>query len=1173
MSRFLDTLDSRVLILDGAMGTSLQNYDLPLSDYNGLENCSEILCITRPDVVMAIHESYLEVGCDAVETNSFGGTRLVLAEFGLEDQAYELNKLAAELARQSCDKYATPERPRFVVGSMGPGTKLPSLLHVHWDELFAAYAEQARGLLDGGADVLLVETCQDILQTRCALAAIESVQAERPDADRVAVMAQVTMETTGTMLVGTEIGAALAVLDRLPCDVIGLNCATGPQEMAGHIAYLARHCKKRVSVLPNAGLPQLIDGHTHYPLTPDELANWHERFVSEDGVQVIGGCCGTTPAHLKAVCDRLWGKTPAVREPELEAQVTSLYSPVALHQDADVFAIGERTNANGSRRFKRLLDEENWDGIVRMGKNQAKHGSHAIDVCTAYVGRDEVADMSEVLKRFNTDVPAPIVLDSTELNVLEEGLKLVGGRAIINSINLEDGEERLDKVCRLARIHGSAVIALTIDEEGMAKTAERKLEVAKRLYDLAVNRHGLHPADILFDPLTFTICTGNEDDRKLGVETLDGIRLIREHLPECGILLGLSNISFGVNPAARHVLNSVYLHHAREAGLSAAILHMTKIMPLFKVDDREREVCEDLIFDRRREGYDPLQEMLALFADAKTAKKERPKPKTVEERLKARIIDGDRVDIEVDLAEAMKTYEPLHIINELLLDGMRVVGELFGAGQMQLPFVLQSAETMKAAVAWLEPHMEKIDGQEKGSIVLATVRGDVHDIGKNLVDIILSNNGYKVHNIGIKQPLDQILKVWRETGADAIGMSGLLVKSTVIMKENLEDMRRQGLDVPVVLGGAALTKRFVEADCSEAYGFDVTYAKDAFSGLYFMDQMAKRKASGEAMVTPYAAATEGTPAAVEAGGAEPDAGADLPELSAEEAKGRVTGAAGRPLPETPFDGRSVEAVEPPKAPFYGSRVVEKVAVDALVPFINENVLYKFQWGFARKGLSTDEWKEQLATVARPIFHDLVKTCIEEDILRPQAVYGYFPCNSDGDEVVVYHPEQHDEVVARLPFPRMDKAPNSCIADYFQPIGSGVKDVIGFTCVTMGEHASEVTNQWFEAHRYRDYLYLHGLSVEMTEALAEFIHRQMRAEMGISGDDAREIKDLFHVKYRGCRYSFGYPACPEMAPQRDLLRLLGAERIGVNMDEDDQLHPEQSTSALVVHHPAARYFKV
>jgi 5-methyltetrahydrofolate--homocysteine methyltransferase len=845
---FLERLRQRVLLCDGGTGTLIQaeTWDLE-KDFLGLENCSEVLNLTRPDFVAGVHRAYFEAGADCVETNTFGANKVVLAEFGLADRTYETALRATEIARQVADGFSTPEWPRYVLGSVGPGTKLASLGHTDYDTLEDSYAEQARGMLDGGIDCFLLETNQDLLTIKAAVNGCKLARRERGRED-VPIFVQVTIEATGAMLVGSDIAAAAVAIDALDVDGMGLNCATGPAEMAEHVKWLAEHWRHNISVMPNAGLPMLVDGKTEYPLVPAELADWHRRFVEEDGVNLVGGCCGTTPDHIRAVramLDARPDKAPRPRQPEWEPSVSSLYSAYALRQENAVFAIGERSNANGSKKFRDLLGEENWDALVGIGRDQVREGSHALDVCVAYVGRPEAADMTEVVSRYRGQVSVPLVVDSTETGVIETALKLIGGKPIINSINFEDGEEKAAKVLGLAKKFGAAVIALTIDEQGMAKEVDDKLRLAHRLYDFAVNRHGLPASDLMFDPLTFTICTGVEDDRRHGINTLDAIERISKELPECQIVLGLSNISFGLKAAARHVLNSVFLAHAQQRGMTGAIIHVSKIMPLHKIDEAHRVAAENLIFNRWADGHDPLLAYVDLFKDVTAVETVRAKPATVEEALKQRIVDGDKRGLEGDLALAMEKYSPLDIINNLLLDGMRVVGELFGSGQMQLPFVLQSAETMKAAVAFLEPYMEKAEGQHKGLMVLATVKGDVHDIGKNLVDIILTNNGYKVVNLGIKQPLDSILKASREHNADAIGMSGLLVKSTVIMKENLEEMKKAGIDTPVILGGAALTRRFVEGDCAAAYTNPdrVHYAKDAFAGLRLMDQIMAAKAS------------------------------------------------------------------------------------------------------------------------------------------------------------------------------------------------------------------------------------------------------------------------------------------------------------------------------------------
>ncbi|GAB6039728.1 methionine synthase [Endothiovibrio diazotrophicus] len=844
---FIERLRERVLLCDGGTGTLVQAADLDLErDYRGLENCTEVLIESRPDFVESVHRAYFEAGADVVETNTFGANQVVLTEFGLTEKTYLLNKLGAEIARRVADEFDTAEWPRYVLGSMGPGTKLPSLGHIDYDTLEASYAEQARGLIDGGVDGFLLETHQDLLTMKAGINGARVAMGERDV--HLPIFAQVTIETTGTMLVGSDMQAAITALAAMEVDGIGMNCATGPAEMSEHLQTLAEHWPGMISIMPNAGLPMLVDGQTEYPLLPAELADWHYRFVEEDGANLIGGCCGTTPGHIAAVremLDERDHKGPVPREVELTPAVSSLYSAMALRQENAVFAIGERSNANGSKLFRERLAEEDWDALTNIGRAQVKDGSHALDVCVAYVGRDESRDMQALIERYRANITVPLVIDSTEPPVIEAALKMLGGKSIINSINFEDGEERAAQVLTMAKKYGAAVVALTIDEDGMAKEVDDKLKIAHRLYHFAVLQHGLPAHDLIFDPLTFTICTGVEDDRDHGLKTLEAIERIAKELPDCQIALGLSNISFGLKPAARHVLNSVFLHHAMARGMQGAIIHISKIMPLHKIDEEHRQAAEDLIFNEWRGGRDPLLHFVDLFKDVELAKEEKKAPATIEEALKQRIIDGDKQGLDADLARAMEKYPPLEIINTLLLDGMKVVGELFGSGQMQLPFVLQSAETMKAAVAFLEPHMEKADGRQKGTLVLATVKGDVHDIGKNLVDIILTNNGYKVVNLGIKQPVHTIMEAAREHTADAVGMSGLLVKSTVIMKDNLEEMRREGFDVPVLLGGAALTRGYVEKDCAEAYGVAdaVHYAKDAFSGLRLMDRIMETKAA------------------------------------------------------------------------------------------------------------------------------------------------------------------------------------------------------------------------------------------------------------------------------------------------------------------------------------------
>jgi 5-methyltetrahydrofolate--homocysteine methyltransferase len=1157
----LDALRDQVLLCDGGMGSRVQALTLDIErDYWNRENCTEVLNLSRPELVREIHRGYFEAGADMVETNTFGGSPITLAEFDLQDRTIEINRVAAELAREAADSFSDG-RHRYVVGSIGPGTKLPTLGNIAYDPLEEALTEQSRGLIAGGVDAILIETCQDTLQIKAAVNGAKRARAEA--GTQTPIFVQVTVETTGTLLVGPDIAAAATVIDALDVPLMGLNCATGPQEMAEHIRWLATNWRGLISVQPNAGLPELVDGQTHYPLGAEAMASWVERYVAEDGLNLIGGCCGTSTPHIAALDAMLRKRggarlrpAPVARKPIWVPSVASLYGQTALRQENSYFSIGERCNANGSKKWRQLQEAGDWDGCVGMGREQIAEGSNALDVCTAFVGRDEVAEMNEVIRRFTGSVNAPLVIDSTERVVLEAALKLHGGKPIINSINFEDGEQPAEDRMFLAKKFGAAMVALTIDEAGMAKTAEDKLRIARRLVDFACNKHGLPQSDLLIDPLTFTIATGNEDDRKLGAWTLDGIRLIREAFPDIQIILGLSNISFGLNPAARAVLNSVFLDYALKAGMTGAIVHVSKIKPLHLIPPEEVAVAEDLIFDRRREGYDPLQKLLEIFAERKLADVgAKVRSATVEGRLKDRIVDGDRKGLDADLAEAMQTTAPLDIINGILLDGMKVVGELFGAGKMQLPFVLQSAETMKAAVAYLEPFMEKVEGQEKGTIVLATVKGDVHDIGKNLVDIILTNNGYRVVNLGIKVPLADMIAAVREHRAHAIGMSGLLVKSTVVMRDNLEEMTRQGLEIPILLGGAALTRNFVEEDCVKAYASGrVAYARDAFDGLSLMEKVTgngfddymaavQAKRSGKARNT---ARTLG----------QADVRAFQPvDVAAVQARRR------RLTADQPV-------IVPP---FWGPRVVE-APPRAIVPFLNERSLYQFQWGFRKQGRSLDDFLGWAKQELRPIMRRMLALCEAEDILKPQAIYGYWKAAGQGNDLLIFAEDGETEL-CRFSLPRQPRDDGDCIADFFRDVGDAERDVIGLQVVTVGQKPSDLARVWFEENRYQDYLYLHGLSVEMAEALADYTHKRIRAELGFAGEDDREMEKMLAQGYRGSRYSFGYPACPRIEDQEPILKLLEAERIGVSLSDEHQLHPEQSTSALVVLNARAKYFSV
>ncbi len=1143
------------------MGTSIHTHDLDLErDYLGCENCTDVLAISRPDVIGEIHDSFLAVGADVVETDTFGANPLVLAEFDLAEKCFEMNRSAAEVARASAAKFSTKDKPRFVAGSMGPGTRLISLGQTTWDALFESYREQARGLLAGGVDLLLIETCQDLLQCKVAinacLAALEEVGKSH---EEIPIWVSITIETTGTMLVGSEIGAAVVALRNYPIAGIGLNCATGPNEMGEHVAYLAKKWDRFISVIPNAGLPALVEGRTEYPLGPEPLAKTLKRFVEEYGVNVVGGCCGTTPAHIEALVKAVGGRAPVAVEKDAWApSVSSLYSPVELKQDASFLIVGERTNANGSRQFKRLLDAEDWDGLVSMAKEQIRDGSHMLDVCVDFVGRDGVQDMHEVVTRFVRQAPAALMIDSTEAPVIEAALRLSGGKCLVNSINLEDGEKRFDDICPLLKKYGAGAVALTIDEDpqaGMAKTAARKVEIARRMHDLYTKKWGLDPTDLLFDPLTFTICTGNEEDRRLGLETLDGIEGIAKAFPECGIVLGLSNISFGLKPAARHVLNSVFLHEALQRGLTAAIVHASKILPRTKISEEHWNAALDLIYDRRSEGVDPLTHFIGLFeGEEATESAANDEALPIEERLQRHIIDGERRNLIEHLDEALETYSPLQIINDHLLAGMKVVGELFGSGQMQLPFVLESAQVMKASVAHLEPHMEKAEDRgSRGRIILATVKGDVHDIGKNLVDIILTNNGFEVVNLGIKQPISNILTAFREQHADAIGLSGLLVKSVNVMEENLHELNAQGVKVPVLLGGAALTRQYAEGHLRKTYAGHLYYGKDAFEGLRIMRAISEGTlAELDAEIEKRAA--RGAPAAKKAACG---SGAD---------EGGSAGTAVAVRSEV-----SEASVDDP--PFWGDRLVEDLKLDDIYPFINTTALFRGQWGFKRGSTSAVDYELLIEETVIPIFERLKAHLRDEKILRPKLIYGYYPVHAEGNDVVVFDPEDHEREIERFSFPRQADGKRRCISDFFRPADQGRKDVLGMFVCTMGPEVSVRARELFERNEYTEYLYIHGMGVETAEALAEFWHKRMRQELNIADQDAPEIRKLFGQKYRGSRYSFGYPACPEMSDQEILFRLLRPERIGCALTENWQIDPEQSVSAIVVHHPEAKYFNV
>ncbi|MCA6611264.1 MAG: methionine synthase [Pseudanabaena sp. M158S2SP1A06QC] len=1183
-SLFLERLhssDRPVIVFDGAMGTNLQVQNLTAEDFGGVEyeGCNEYLVMTKPEAVARVHRDFLEAGADVIETDTFGGTSIVLNEYNLGHLAYELSKKATELAKSVAAEFSTPEKPRFVAGSIGPTTKLPTLLHIDFDTMKQAFIEQIEGLYDGGADLLIVETCQDVLQIKSALNAIAAFFDKKTaeGKPRIPVMVSVTMETTGTMLVGSDISAVVTILEPYPIDILGLNCATGPDLMKEHMQYLSAHSPFVVSCVPNAGLPENVGGQAFYRLTPDDLKGHLAHFVEDLGVQIIGGCCGTRPSHIKALADAAKTLKPKKRKPLVVPSAASIYSSQPYIQDNSFLIVGERLNASGSKKTRDLLNAEDWDGLVAIARSQVKEGAHILDVNVDYVGRDGVRDMHELVSRLVTNVTLPLMLDSTEWEKMEAGLKVAGGKCILNSTNYEDGEERFCKVVSLAKQYGAGIVIGTIDEEGMARTADKKFQIASRAYKQATEELGMPASEIFFDTLALPISTGIEEDRQNAAATIESIRRIKEAMPETHILLGVSNVSFGLSPASRIVLNSVFLHEAMKAGMDSAIVHASKIIPLNRINDKELEVARQLVYDQRQfDGnictYDPLGEFTKLF-EGVSAKRVKVVDDnlSIEEKLKNHIIDGDRIGLDDALTEALKTYEPLTIINQFLLDGMKVVGELFGSGQMQLPFVLQSAETMKSAVAFLEKFMEKAEGSNKGVFLIATVKGDVHDIGKNLVDIILSNNGYKVVNIGIKQSVENIIQAYEECKADCIAMSGLLVKSTAFMKDNLQEFNNRGITVPVILGGAALTPKFVYNDCQNVYNGKVIYGKDAFSDLNFMDKYMPAKAEGK---------WEDTKGFLDENLAL-DEVLDSPEsaTTAAEDKAKKEAALAERYLDTGRSDAVATDIPRPTPPFWGTKILKgaDIPIEELFWNLDLQALFAGQWQFRKpQGQPREEYDLFLQETVYPILHTWKDRIINEKLLAPTSVYGYFPVLAEGNTVYVYNPQDIDNIKNAEPinsfeFPRQKSQRRLCIADFFSPKESGIVDVLPLQAVTVGHIATEFAQGLFKANQYTDYLYFHGLAVQMAEAVAEWTHTRIRHELGFGTEDPYNIRDILAQRYHGSRYSFGYPACPNMQDQYKLLDLLDAKCVDLVMDESEQLYPEQSTTALIVHHHTAKYF--
>ncbi len=1155
---YMESAHNSLIIYDGAMGTNLQLAGLSASDFGGrqLDGCNEAISLYHPEAIAEIHRGFLEVGVDVIETNTFGANEIVLSEYSIESKSREINIASATIARKVADNASADGRYRYVAGGMGPTTKSPTLGQVQYATLRDLYQSQAEALIEGGVDLILIETVYDILQAKAAIngAKRAMVVAEK----RLPIQVQVTVESTGRMLAGTEISAALNSLEALRPDVIGMNCATGPEEMGEHLRYLSQHSTVPISVQPNAGLPSIVDGKMHYDLTPEQLASHHLYFVQELGISIIGGCCGTTFDHLAEVVKTCRNISPATRRPVAEPGASSLYSHTTFHQETSFLSVGERTNANGSKKFREAMVDSNWDAVTAMASEQVTSGAHVIDVCVDYTGRDGTIDMEEVISRLATQCTVPIMVDTTEADVARTALEWLGGKAILNSVNLEDGDgpgTRLDKFLNLSREYGTAIVATCIDQRGQARTAEWKLDAAEQIVSLAKNRYGIHPSDIMIDPLTMPISTGMEESYRDGLETIDAIKLIKERIPEVYTIIGLSNISFGLNPASRHVLNSIFLDECLKAGLDAAIVHAGNILPLSRIDEKAQQVCLDLIYDRRREDYDPLPTLIQMFENvtASNAQKEDRSDWPVTELLRMRIIEGDKDGLENDLERAMaEGLQPLEIINDHLLAGMKEVGDLFGAGKMQLPFVLQSAETMKRAVTHLEPKMPRIGESGKGRIVLATVKGDVHDIGKNLVDIILSNNGYKVINLGTKVSASEMINAYNEHNADAIGMSGLLVKSTLVMRDNLEELNSRNLEhIPVILGGAALTRTYVESDLRQVYKGRVFYGKDAFEGLHVMDKLASLR--------------DGTP--------EDDLGDDFGrKISTRRMptrKSSLKGDADSGVSSTNSGKSNVSPEERVfKPPFIGTRIAKGVPLDDFLPYLNKTSLYRNQWGFRPEdGENDQEFKKRVDAILR----EEIQKIRLKDILLPQAAWGYLPANSEGNTLIIYSDESRNEELTRFEFPRQKKEPYLCIADFFRSVDSGDLDYAAFQLVTMGPVVSEETADLFAANNYNDYVRLHGLGVELTEAMAELWHKRIRDEWGFGDEDGPTLAGLFKQQYRGGRYSWGYPACPNLEDNAKAVSLLGGQRIGVSISESDQLHPEQTTVAIVCHHPQAKYF--
>ena len=1180
---YLNRDEKPLIIFDGGTGTSFQNLNLTADDFGGkeLEGCNENLVLSSPEVVEKVHNSFLEAGCHVIETNTFGASSIVLDEYDIADKAYEINKNAAFIAKKAAAKYSSVDKPRFVAGSIGPTTKLPTLGHIDFDELKQSYKEQIYGLIDGGVDLLLIETCQDVLQIKSALLASKEIL-ESKNID-IPLMVSITMETTGTMLVGSDIASALTILEPFNIDILGLNCATGPEQMKEHIKYLSENSPFAISCIPNAGLPENIGGVAHYRLKPIELKMQLMNFIYDFNVQLIGGCCGTTPEHIKylsSIIDEIIDNERTNNNGKKNSSgfipsASSIYNSVPYKQDNSILIVGERLNASGSKKVRELLNNDDWDGLVAIAKQQQKENAHVLDVNVDYVGRDGVKDMKEITSRLVTNINLPLMIDSTDADKMESGLKSAGGKCIINSTNYEDGNERFDQVLNLALGYGSGLVVGTIDEDGMARNADKKYNIVKR----ALNRTrecGLSDYELFFDPLALPISTGIEEDRLNAKETITAISKIRENFPDIHIILGISNISFGLSPLSRINLNSIFLDECIKAGLDSAIIAPNKILPLSKISEETKKLCLDLIYDKRKFEddiciYDPLVELTKAFQDLsiqdfKKASSEN-KNLTLEESLKNHIIDGEKIGLEDQLNKALKKYKPLEIINTFLLDGMKVVGDLFGSGQMQLPFVLQSAETMKFAVSILEPYMETVDENiSNGKLLIATVKGDVHDIGKNLVDIILTNNGYDVINLGIKQDVSAIIDAQKKHNADCIAMSGLLVKSTAFMKDNLEAFNNENISVPVILGGAALTPKFVNEDCSKIYKGKILYGKDAFTDLKFMNEYMDNKKKGNWSNTEGFINNEGININLASSKSNSQAVKKSISINTETSKLN--------LKENFIRSKFINEEDPIQAPFLGTKVLNDVDIDLnkLIFYLDTKALFSGQWQIKKgKNQSVDEYNNYLDSYAKPLLDKWLEIIIEKKLISPKAVYGYFRCGRKDNSIFLFD-EKSLNKISQFNFPRQKSGNNLCIADFYCDLKNDKPiDIFPMQAVTMGDIASEYSQKLFKEDKYSDYLLFHGLTVQLAEALAEYVHALIRIECGFRSEEPDKNREILAQKYRGARYSFGYPACPKVSDSNIQLSLLDAKRINLTMDESEQLHPEQSTTAIISLHSKAKYF--